>query len=250
MAQYYCKSNIVHNKDLSKCWQVWLERLCDITVLENKPLSDELFDKIIQLGANMPVIYQFTRVTQTGEHLIYIGKTQNLQQRMRNHKTAPWLPAKRDQCIILYNAVRKYGWTAFTFKILYFGAEVINGASPFYLRIKEAEYISKLTPQYNADQPYLRGDDWISRALQGDSDKKFHTAETRLKIGKALGISVIMEDLDTGAISHAHSYRALANDNPFSEYTVRKYVNSNIIYHIPNSTRRVKFYTYTDNEGN
>jgi len=72
--------------------------------LSNLPLTSETFGRIINLGKNVAVIYSFKK----GEDK-YIGRTINLQARMKEHKISPFIKHKRKNCTILYNSVNKYG---------------------------------------------------------------------------------------------------------------------------------------------
>jgi len=72
--------------------------------LSNLSLTSERFDQIIKVSKNLAVIYSFKKGNDK-----YIGRTINLQSRMREHKISPFILNKRKNCTILYNTVNKYG---------------------------------------------------------------------------------------------------------------------------------------------
>jgi len=133
----------------------------------NLLLNSDNFKKIIDSSKNLAVIYSFKKELDQ-----YIGRTINLQSRLREHKISPFINSKRKNCTILYNAVNKYGWDKFTFEILeVFQIDNSQDSRDKLIKLmakKEEIYIKNLKPSYNVilSEPYwdLENNKFIKKA--------------------------------------------------------------------------------------
>ena len=83
----------------------------------------------------MLYIYKFTNKIN-GK--IYIGQTNNPEQRKRGHKSTAYNKKAHDYTNAFHNAIRKYGWDNFDFEILEeindsFGREYLNQREKFFI---------------------------------------------------------------------------------------------------------------------
>jgi hypothetical protein len=77
-----------------------------LSAYENQPLTTDLVGKLINNrdSKDIAVIYSFKR----GEDL-YIGRTIDLQGRLKEHFKSPFIDSKKRSCRIFYSTVAKYG---------------------------------------------------------------------------------------------------------------------------------------------
>jgi len=99
----------------------------------------------------MEVIYKLT--SPSGKY--YIGRSKNYDNRMKQHESR----SKTSDEIVLYKAIRKYGWDNFTKEIL---AEVSNSEA---VEIEEffIEKYNAVTEGYNMTYKGCGGDIWEGR---------------------------------------------------------------------------------------
>ena len=83
----------------------------------------------------MLYIYRFKN---TINNKSYIGQTNNIENRKRNHKSAAFNTKSNEYNRPFYKAIRKYGWDAFQFEIL---EEIPNGFGIDYLNEREISFI-------------------------------------------------------------------------------------------------------------
>ena len=60
-------------------------------------------------------IYEYTNKINRKK---YVGKSKNLEQRHNNHRTYPYQNSHKNDCLLFYRAIRKYGFHNFEYKIL------------------------------------------------------------------------------------------------------------------------------------
>lgn len=93
--------------------------------------------RIIEKGKNNKSgVYKITNLIN---NKFYIGSTKNLSSRYRTHLSS--LTLNKSGCVILQNAVNKYGIENFKFEVLFIGENYFE---------KEIEFIKILKPPYNS----------------------------------------------------------------------------------------------------
>lgn len=113
----------------------------------NIPLTSQIFGDIIKLSKGQAVIYSFKKGKDE-----YIGRTINLQTRIKEHRYSPFIEKKRKDCTIFYNSVNKYGWEQFTFEVLEHFPSKQDLSREILINLmkkKESEYIKTLKPSLN-----------------------------------------------------------------------------------------------------
>lgn len=93
-------------------------------------------------------IYKFTnKINGKG----YIGQTNNIENRKRNHKSDSFNPRSNSYGSYFHNAIRKYGWENFDFEIL---EEIGEEFDISYVNERENYFIDKYDTQVKSGKGY------------------------------------------------------------------------------------------------
>lgn len=96
----------------------------------------------------MYYIYKFTNKLN---QKVYIGQTNNIENRKRNHKSESFNPKANGYNLPFHIAIRKYGWENFDFEIL---EEISDNFNIDYVNEREIYFIKKYDSQVKANKGY------------------------------------------------------------------------------------------------
>jgi len=207
----------------------------NINAYLNKPLTIDIWSKLIGSSKNLAVIYSFKRRKD-----LYIGRAVNLQARLRNHFSKSITESV--SCRLLYEAVRKYGWDAFVFNII----EVIPYHEQGEMASKEIGHIKRLQPALNIrhsqeNRPLFS--ESTRKKLSEKATGRPVSESTRDKMSSSHGNPVIVNCLTDKIEKTYDSYRHVTEELHVQRSTIKSYIDSGKIYTSRNTKKQYKFYS-------
>lgn len=112
------------------------------------------------------IIYSIYRLVNTLNGKCYIGFTGNTKKRLGEHKQYSKFSDRA-----LYRAIRKYGWKAFNFEIIY--------------QSKDADYCQNIMEPHFIKEHDSYGENGYNLTFGGEGGKNKPTTETKLKMSKS-----------------------------------------------------------------
>ena len=191
--------------------------------LYNKSVKDLIFKE----NRNMSGIYKWTNLINDN---FYIGSSINLSKRFLKYFNTNMLTKNN---MLINRAILKYGHIKFTLEILEY-------CSPKDIIEREQYYLDLLKPKYNTLK--IAGSTYgykhnkasliklktrvVTEKTLDKMKARIQTEETKTKISKALGIPVLVTDLDKEDITKYISKVQAAVALGVSEFTIRRYITT------------------------